>query len=148
MMVRVIFTRNHKIGSIILRGFLWSAWSHCAIIDGDEVIEAAAPGGVRVRPLADLIADSTKWEIIEIPCKNPAAVIAAARKQVGAPYDWLGVVGIGFRRRWQDDDAWFCSESIASAFYDAGEPIVRLDAYRITPRDIHLPIRTCPECGK
>ena len=147
-MIKVIFTRNHKIGSIVLRGFLWSAWSHCAIIDGDEVIEAAAPGGVRVRPLSDLIKESTKWEIIEFPCLDPYAVISAARRQVGAPYDWFGVIGIGFRRRWQDDDAWFCSEFIAAMFVEAGEPIVRLDAYRITPRDLYLPIRTCKSCGK
>ena len=141
-MIRVIFTRRHHIGTIVLRAFLWSKWSHCAIIDGDEVIEAAAPDGVRTRPLADLIAESSRYEIMDFPARNPAAVIAAARAQIGAPYDWGGVVGIGFRRRWQDHDAWFCSELIAAAFADAGEPLVRVDAWRITPRDLYLPIRS------
>lgn len=142
--VKVIFTRRHHIGTIILRGFLWSKWSHCAIIDGDEVIEAAAPKGVGVRSLAELIEESSLYEIIEFPCVNPDAIIAAARANVGAPYDWGGIIGIGFRRRWQDDDAWFCSELIAAAFAEAGEPIMRGDAYRVTPRDLYLPIRLCP----
>ena len=52
MSVQVIFTRSHAIGSLLLRTALWSPWSHCAIVDGEEVIEAAAFGGVRARPLA------------------------------------------------------------------------------------------------
>lgn len=50
MTVRVVFCRKHHVGSLLLRAFLWSGWSHCAIIDGDEVIEAVAPDGVRARP--------------------------------------------------------------------------------------------------
>ena len=59
-------------------------------------------------------------------------------------HDWGGVIGIGFRRRWHDHDAWFCSELIAAAFADAGEPLVRVDAWRITPRDLYLPVREVP----
>ena len=140
MTVKVIFTRRHHIGTIILRGFLWSKWSHCAIIDGNEVIEASAPVGVRTRPLQELIEESSLYEIVELPCTNSAAVIAAARSQLSAKYDWGGVLGIGFRRRWQDDDAWFCSELIAYAFTEAGEPLFRGDSSRITPRDLYLPI--------
>lgn len=140
-MIGVVFSRRHHIGTIVLRAFLWSKWSHCAIIDGDEVIEAAAPDGVRTRPLAELIAESSLYEIVYFPARDPAAVIAAARAQIGAPYDWGGVVGIGFRRRWQADDSWFCSELIAAAFEHAGEPIVRGAASRITPRDLYLPVR-------
>lgn len=140
-MIRVVFSRRHHIGTIVLRAFLWSEWSHCAIIDGDEVIEAAAPDGVRTRPLADLIAESSRYAIVEFPSIDPAAVIAAARAEIGAPYDWSGVIGIGFRRRWQADDSWFCSELIAAAFHRAGYPLVRVDAWRITPRDLYLPVR-------
>ncbi|MDO5609476.1 MAG: hypothetical protein Q4G62_01610 [Pseudomonadota bacterium] len=140
--VRVIFTRNHRIGSILLRGFLWSGWSHCAIIDGDEVIEAVAGVGVRRQPLHALIDSASHHAIIDIPARNPAAVIAAARSQIGKPYDWLGVIGIGLRRRWQSADAWFCSELTAWAFAAGGTPIVRVGEFRVTPRDLYLPIYT------
>lgn len=136
--VRVVFTRRHTLGSVLLRAALWSAWSHCALIDGDEVIEAAAFHGVRARPLAELLAESSEHEIVEVPARQPEAVIAAARSQIGKPYDWLGVVGIGLRRRWQDADRWFCSELVAWAF-EASDPLFRVHTWRITPRDVYLP---------
>lgn len=137
--VRIVFTRRHTLGSVLLRAALWSAWSHCALLDGDEVVEAVAFHGVRERPLAELLAESSEHEIIEIPASNPEAVIAAARSQLGKPYDWRGVVGIGFRRRWQDTGGWFCSELVAWAFEQAGEPLFRVQTWRITPRDVYLP---------
>ena len=139
MSVQIIFTRSHAIGSLLLRTALWSPWSHCAIVDGEEVIEAAAFGGVRARPLADMLADATKMAFVTLP-GDEHAVIAAARSQIGKPYDWAGVLGFGFRRRWQDDDAWFCSELVAWAFAEAGTPLFREHAWRITPRDIYIPL--------
>lgn len=137
--VRVVFTRQHHIASVLLRTALWSRWSHCALVDGDEIIEASALHGVRARPLADLLADSSEYEVVEIPARDPEAVLGAARTQLRKPYDWWGVLGFAFRRRWQEDDAWFCSELVAGAFDRGGSPLVRVDAWRITPRDLYLP---------
>lgn len=139
MSVQVLFTRSHALGSVLLRTALWSPWSHCALVDGDTVIEAAAFDGVRASPLADLLAHATKAAMIVLP-GEPEKVIAAARSQIGKPYDWAGVLGFGFRRRWQDDDAWFCSELVAWAFAEAGTPLFREHAWRITPRDIYIPL--------
>lgn len=138
--VRLVFTRSHHPGSVLLRAFLWSQWSHCAIVDGGQIIEAAANGGVRVRPLIELTRASSRHVFVAMPCVDPGAVIAAARTQVGKPYDWLGVAGIGLRRRWQDADRWFCSELIAWAFEQGGAPLFRGQPWRITPRDLYLPI--------
>lgn len=139
MTVQVVFSRNHTPGSILLRAALWSPWSHCALVDGDTVIEAAAFRGVRERPLHDFMADATKAAVLSLP-GDPGAVIAAARSQLGKPYDWLGVAGIGFRRRWQDEDAWFCSELVAWAFEVAGAPLFRTGYWRVTPQTIYAPI--------
>lgn len=136
--VSVIFNRKHTIGSLFLRGYLWSKWSHCAIIDGDQVIEAATKNGVVTRPLSDLLSESSAYEIVDFECSNPQAVIEAARTQIGRPYDYFGILGIGFRRRWQDVDSWFCSELIAWAFDKAGFPMFSEDAFRITPRDLAI----------
>ena len=138
MTVQVVFSRNHTPGSVLLRGFLWSPWSHCAVVDGGMVIEAAAFHGVRERPLRDFMGDATKAAMLELP-GDQEAVIAAARSQIGKPYDWQGVAGIGFRRRWQDDDAWFCSELVAWAFEAGGRPLFRSQPWRVTPRDLYLP---------
>lgn len=140
MTVRVVFTRKRQPFSALLRAFLWSRWSHVAIIDGDEVIDATGENGVSVRSLSQLLGDASEHEIVDIPAADPRAVIAAARAQVGKPYDWLGVLGIGFRRRWQNDTSWFCSELVAHAFAAGGSPLVRVEAWRITPRDLYLPL--------
>lgn len=139
MNVQVVFSRNHSPGSLLLRTFLWSPWSHCALVDGDMVIEAAAFHGVRERPLSEFFADASKREVIEIKA-NASAVLAAARSQIGKPYDWTGAAGIGMRRNWQDDDAWFCSELVAWAFEAGGRSLFRSQPWRITPRDIYIPL--------
>jgi uncharacterized protein YycO len=136
--VRVIFSRRHHIGSLALRTFLWSAWSHCGIIAGDEVIEAVMGKGVIITPLAEFQKQASKWTIIKIPAADPAAVIEWARNQKGKHYDTSGVLGIALRRAWQDDDAWFCSELVAAAFHYAGTALFRTDAWRITPRDLYI----------
>ena len=138
--VGVVFCRRRHPGSALLRVALWSAWSHCALIDGDDVIEATAFHGVRRRPLLDLQREASQYAIVQIPAADPRAVLDAAASQLGKGYDWLGVFGIGARRKWQDDDAWFCSELVAWAFEAAKQPLVRVHAWRITPRDLYLPI--------
>lgn len=136
--VRVIFSRRHHIGSLLLRTFMWSAWSHCGIIAGDEVIEAVAGKGVVITPLAEFQKHASKWTIVKIPAADPAAVIEWARKQKDKPYDFSGVLGIAMHRSWQKADAWFCSELVASAFHAAGTALFRTDAWRITPRDLYI----------
>lgn len=136
--VKVIFSRRAQLGSLLLRTFMWSAWSHCALVDGDQVIEAAMFHGVRARPLADFQADASKWEIIEIPCADPAAVIAAARSRIGEAYDWLGVLSLLLHIEMQQDVTDFCSKLVAWAFQQGGTPLFRVEAWRITPRDLYI----------
>lgn len=136
--IRVIFSRSRSVQSLALRAFLWSTWSHCALVDGDQVIEADFGAGVRMRPLAEFIADSSAHELIDIPASSNEAVIAFARAQLGKPYDWRACIGFLVRRDWHDARRWFCSELVAGAFAAAGTPLFRLDAARITPRDLFI----------
>jgi uncharacterized protein YycO len=136
--VRIIFTRRRNAFSLLLRTFLWSAWSHVAIVDGDQVVEAVTFHGVRVRPLADLLRDSSRHEFVDVPVADAAAVIAAARGQVGKGYDWFGCLGIAARRNWQSATDWFCSELVAWALGHGGTPLFRAEAWRITPRDLSI----------
>lgn len=136
--VSVIFSRRANIGSLALRTFLWSGWSHCAIIDGDNVIEAAMFHGVREITLNEFIADKSLYEIISIPCADAAAVIAAAKSRIGLPYDWLGVLALLLHYELQRPTQDFCSKLVAWAFEKGGTPLFRTEAWRITPRDIYI----------
>lgn len=139
-MVCIVFLRRRALGSLLLRTFLWSAWSHCAIVDGTQIIEASTFHGVRTRPLRAALEEASEFDFVYVPVTRPAAVIAAARMELGKRYDWLGALGIAVRRRWQVSDRWFCSELIAWAFARGGTPLVRIAEWRITPRDLYLPI--------
>lgn len=139
--VTLVFSRRHHPGSALLRLAMWSPWSHVGIVDPrtGHVIEAVAGRGVIQRRLDDVIATSSRYELVALPASNPAAVIDAALQQLGKRYDWWGVIGLGVRRQWQQDDAWFCSELAASAFAAAGEPLFRADCLRrVTPQHLWM----------
>ena len=132
--MQVIFCASRKIGAMAIRAVTWSKWSHVAIVDGDEVIEATWPA-VRVAPLAEAIAVHSAHVVVDLPCHAPNAVIKAARSQVGKPYDLTALFGMLMHRDWQEEDRWFCSELVAWAFAKGGSPLFRADAlHRVTPQ--------------
>lgn len=137
--VRLLFSTSRHPLSAVIRAATWSRWSHVSIISGDTVIEAAAVVGVRVISLAAAIQHAKACEIVEVDCPDPLAVISLALGQVGKPYDYAAIFGIGVHRNWQDDDAWFCSELVAWAFEAAGYPLFRAECMRrVTPQHIWM----------
>jgi uncharacterized protein YycO len=125
--------------SWLIRAGSWSTWSHVAIVDGDTVIEAIAINGVVRTPLATRQKQDPSWAISSLPCLNPQAVINAAATQIGKPYDYTGVLGVGLHRDWQQDDSWFCSELVAWAFAQGGSALFRSRANRrVTPQDLWM----------
>lgn len=119
--MRAIYLRRRNLGSLILRTGMWSSWSHCGIVlPGGMVIEAAAFHGVRMRPLAEVLAD--------------ASAHAFAMAQVGKPYDWLGAIGLAVHRDWERDDAWFCSELVEAAAAAGGRRRFVNQPRRVTPQ--------------
>ena len=64
--MRALLCTTDKIGSRIIRAVTWSRWSHAAIIDGDEIIEAVWPR-VRVSSLARALDTHPRWAVIDIP---------------------------------------------------------------------------------
>lgn len=137
MTVRVIFSRRHHPGSVMLRTALWSPWSHCGIIDGDYVIQAIAGEGVVRTPLWLFKDIASEWSIVEFEADADIA-IAAAESQIGKPYDWTGCAGIFFHRSWEDTDAWFCSELVVWALEQGGCKLFRIEARRITPQHLWM----------
>lgn len=136
--MRVLFCTSKLPGAALIRAVTWSDWSHVAIVDGDEVIEATWPA-VRVAPMAEVVAKHPKHVVVDLPCSDAGAIIAAARSQVGKPYDLTALFGLLVRRDWQEADRWFCSELVAWAFAQGGSPLFRPEAlYRITPQHLWM----------
>lgn len=142
--VSVLFTRRHHPGSVAIRAATWSAWSHVDLIDDlgsiPVLIGSIALQGVVQESLELRLVKASRAALVKFPAANPAAVIAAARSQLGKPYDWAGIAGLVTRNRdWQADDSWFCSELVAWAFTQGGSPLFREDLVgRINPQHLWM----------
>ncbi|MCG8993330.1 hypothetical protein LH427_07790 [Laribacter hongkongensis] len=137
--VQLLFTTTPWPASWLIRAGTWSAWSHVALVDGDHVIESVMGHGVRRGPLYGAIRRASRHALVSLPASNPALIIAAAAEQVGKPYDYTAILGLGLHRDWQDDEAWFCSELVAWAFQQAGEPLFRAECLRrVTPQHLYM----------
>ena len=144
--ITLLFSTTANPFSGLIRVATWSRWSHVAIVDGDHVIEAVALHGVRRVPLSEAIGRAKRYALVERPCRNPKGVIAAAISQIGKPYDYTAVLGIGLHRDWQEDDAWYCAELVAWAFDQATEPLFRPEALRrVTQEHIFMLAPATPE---
>lgn len=106
-----------------MRWWTWSPYSHVGLVDRHEVVESKPEhGGVRAVPLREfLLRPRTESRLIAHP--DPDAVIAAARSQIGKPYDFGFIAGIAMRRDLQRPDAWSCSELIAWACEHSGKSL-------------------------
>ena len=136
--MRVLLCTSNLLGAVLIRAVTWSDWSHAALVDGDEAIEATWPA-VRVAPLSEVIAAHSLHAIVDLPCRDQAAAIAAARSQTGKPYDLTALFGLLMHRDWQENDRWFCSELVAWAFCQGGSPLFRQEAmHRITPQHLWM----------
>jgi hypothetical protein len=112
--VRVIFARNKKPISLLIRLVTWSRWSHCAVLDGEFVIEAKGGCGVVITPLNVFLDRYTDYAFADLPvADSPSNAIERARAELGAPYDLKALFGILFRTGWECDSSWFCSEHLA-----------------------------------
>ncbi|CBJ43030.1 YiiX/YebB-like N1pC/P60 family cysteine hydrolase [Ralstonia solanacearum] len=137
--VQILFTATHGPLSWAIRACTWSEWSHVALVAGDQVIESMPGHGVRRVLLTRAIQRAGRYELVTLPTQDPERIIAAAASQIGRPYDYSAVLGIGLHRDWQEDDAWFCSELIAWAFQQAGTPLFRAECMRrITPQHLYM----------
>lgn len=137
--VRLLFSTTRLPLSVAIRAATWSRWSHVALVDGAFVIEAVTLHGVRRAPLADAIARASAHALVDLPARDPAAILAAAASQLGKPYDYTALLGLALRRDWQSPDAWFCSELVAWSFQAAGQPLLRGEVVRrVTPQHLWM----------
>ncbi|CCF95832.1 hypothetical protein B7R78_0014595 [Ralstonia solanacearum] len=137
--IQLLFTATNGALSWAIQACTWSTWSHVALVAGDQVIESMPGHGVRRVPLSGAIQCADRHELVTIPARDPARIIAAAAGQIGKPYDYQAIVGLGLHRDWQQADAWFCSELAAWAFHAAGEPLFRVDCVRrVTPQHLWM----------
>jgi len=137
--ITVIFSKNHLPLSWFIRAFTFSKWSHCAVVDGTKVVESTGAKGVNEGSLFSFIDRNYTYATrkFTVTKEQKQIILDTMRSQIGKKYDFRAIFGMPFKRDWQEDDCWFCSELIAYAFDKAGVPLVSKNAvHRVTPEDI------------
>ena len=141
----VMFSRSAAIGSGIIRAVSWSSWSHCDLLLPDgRLVGSTPPGGVQYQDFGVRLAHSSHAALMEFPASSSGSA-QWAMSQIGKPYDWTGVIGLGFHREWDRDDSWWCSEFVARALMEGGfSPYKPEKIKRLTPQHLwmlHHPVQ-------
>lgn len=136
--MQLLFTRRRHIGSWLIRFVTWSEYSHVDIVLHEQfLIGAIAPDGVVLHNINDRLAMASKALIMEFPVNSFDDAKNYALSQIGRQYDWLGVIGIGLHRNWQEEDKWSCAELVAKVLSAGGQKPFDSKFYnRITPQDL------------
>jgi len=109
----IIFASNNKPFSLLIRLGTLSNWCHCAILDGEYVIDTTLATGCRRIPVHEWVKHYPKYEVVQMPIVDKESAIELARSWVGSKYDWLGIFSFIIRKNYQDEKKYFCSEQIA-----------------------------------
>lgn len=143
-MVRIAYSDSKGLISTVIKGFTWSKISHCGLLlPDDQFIDSQyAKGGVTIRPFSEFVAEENQVIVKEYPNLS-TAIYAAVISQQEKPYDLSALFGIPFRRNWQNDDKWFCSELLLWGSKQAGTPLLDKESWRTFPSDlfqVHAPV--------
>ena len=138
-MIQVVFSKRVHPGSYLIRAVTWSEWSHCELLLQDgRLLGAAAPHGVTYDTLDNRLSIASAVAVMSFP-GDAGAAEAFATGQLGKPYDWKGVVGIGLHRDWEEDSSWWCSEFVGKALHEGGFMPYRAEAIqRLTPQHLWM----------
>lgn len=131
--------RGKSLISRIIQVINWSPYSHAAWIDplDGTVIEAWHRGGVtHVKDISTNHTKGTEVEIYSVEGETEEyrqIIRHFLKNQIGAKYDFAGIIGFIIRKNIQRKNKWFCSELIAQAYQNANLPILNLPSNKIYP---------------
>ena len=134
--MKIVFATNNKIGSLFIRWFTWSRYSHVALVWGSNVIEATLAHGVRVFPFRSFVKKYKSVLLCNVKGVDEKKAVAFTLNQLNKPYDIKAIFGFVLRRKWTDAERWFCSELVAVALHEGGVTLIKKEAHRVTPEDL------------
>jgi len=132
---KVIFAKSYSPGGILLRLFLFSQYNHIAIEFSGQVYDATSHGVVK-QTREQFFGRYKRVLEIEVTIPKGQKAVTWLEKQLGKRYDYLAVIAFPFRRNWQKENRWFCSELVAEALILGGYKVRRVPSSRVTPRDV------------
>lgn len=137
----IAFSTTNDPFSWLLRATTFCRFSHTSLVIGEDVYEARLLSGVNKIPYSEFVNRVNKVKEYEIPVSSSQLlrIKEFSERQLGKPYDILGIVSFPFvNRNWQEDTKWFCSEYTVSSLMVSGVLEVEQEADGIDPRDLLL----------
>ncbi len=95
---------------------------HVAVVFGPSAYEAMEGHGVRMVPTVTLL-EHGDWTVVPVPFGDVSKALAFARRELGARYDWWGVLWSWMVGRWGGNGSaarWFCSEYAVAVVVASG----------------------------
>jgi hypothetical protein len=152
-MMLVLLYKGFSLTSRLIRWRTWSIYSHAAIVPSDNwrsarrmadyltgcpLYESWQHGGVALRVgIHTAHTPGTLIDVFEIadPFIDASLVRRFLSRQLGAAYDWSGVLGFISRRDGAHAfDRWFCSELVFAACRSGGlDLLARIEPHRVAP---------------
>lgn len=134
MLIR--FSRGVGLAGAVVRAYTNSRFAHVGfLLEDGYVLDATPQYGVAIRRQSVLPGDAL-FEV-SVSAETMTEAMTWAQAQIGRPYDWRGILGLGLHRDWHDDGQWWCSELVLGAFETTAEPLLHTGfVTRVTPRDL------------
>jgi uncharacterized protein YycO len=133
--------RGKGVVSDLIRWQTRGQYSHVAwLLPTGRVIESHFVGGVQISESPFVLNGiNADFDVFSVKCLTGvqcASISSFLRRQIGRKYDYLGIIRFlaGINR--DNENRWFCSELVAEACELAGRPLLKTDAWKISPESL------------
>lgn len=132
--MKLIYINGNNIPAHIIKLLTFSKWSHVGVcLDDNTVVDTTLFNGVKKWPMDTFLKRYPRYEYVEVHLPDSEAAKQFLENQIGKGYDWKAVLGFLFRRKWNIEDSWFCSELAEATCSRGGRQRFRDEVHRITP---------------
>ena len=114
----------------------WGPYSHVELMFSDGMCFSSSPrdGGTRFKKIQ---IDPVHWTALDFPTDKEDCIRKWCEKQVGKPYDWLGILGLAIDAPIIDDNKiWYCSK-VCTAAIDQYLAYNKFIPIRINPNKLY-----------
>jgi len=149
-----VYIRGHRVGEgfvgKLIGWFTWGRYKHVsmAFVQDDGTVrgfQSNSKHGVHFFMWEDL----PDTDLFEVPCTDEQAyaMLDAAKKIVGAGYDYKGLWSFLVRKKRDHPDKWFCSEAAAFVVHAGGVILQRLPFFKQSPVLVCASVAITPRPG-
>jgi len=130
----ILASKGKSLDSRAIRFRQWGfPYTHIAYIvslkdRNDPIVIEAWRKGVRYGKFSEVHTPGTEFAVysIEVTKEQRDEIRYFLQRQIGKPYDWLGILGfVFFNPNLESKNRWFCSELVFTAFKQAGVELLK-----------------------